>query len=90
MADNAVDALEPEALVYAPAPDGDGLKLAAVEYVVRGPATNPPGPSQAPSVLGMEMHILNPVVGFWLMHAWVWATNPAGIFEDWNPEVSCS
>jgi hypothetical protein len=90
MADNAVDALEPEALVYAPAPDGDGLKLAAVEYVVRGPATNPPGPSQAPSVLGMEMHILNPVVGFWLMHAWVWANNPAGILEDWNPEVSCS
>ena len=31
MADNAVDALEPEALVYAPAPDGDGLELAAVE-----------------------------------------------------------
>src|SRR5512145_2687365 len=29
MADNAVDALEPEALVYAPAPDGDGLKLVA-------------------------------------------------------------
>jgi len=90
MADNAVDALEPEALVYAPAPDGDGLKLVAVEWVVRGPNTNPPGPSEAPSVLGMPMHILNPAVGFWLMHGWVWMNNPAGILADWNPEVSCT
>jgi hypothetical protein len=91
MADNAVDALEPEALVYAPAPDG-GLKLVAVEWVVRGPGSNPPGVSGPPSVLGMEMHILVPPPGpgFYLMHAWVWANNPAGMFEDWNPEVSCT
>jgi hypothetical protein len=74
MADNAVDALAPEALVYAPAPNG-GLKLVAVEWVVRGPASNPPGVSEPPSVLGMEMHILVPPPGpaFYLMHAWVWA-----------------
>jgi hypothetical protein len=91
MADNAVDALEPEALVYAPAADG-GLKLAAVEWVVRGPDSNPPGISEPPSVLGMEMHILVPPPGpaFYLMHAWVWANNPAGMFADWNPEVSCT
>jgi len=88
MADNAVDALEPEALVYASAPDG-GLKLVAVEWVVRGPNTNPPGVPTAPSMLGMEMHILVPAVGFWLEHAWIWAHNPAGMFVDWNPEVSC-
>jgi hypothetical protein len=91
MADNAVDALEPEALVYAPAADG-GLKLVAVEWVVRGPDSNPPGVSEPPSVLGMEMHILVPPPGpaFYLMHAWVWAHNPAGMFADWNPEVSCT
>jgi hypothetical protein len=91
MADNAVDALEPEALVYAPAADG-GLKLVAVEWVVRGPDSNPPGVSEPPSVLGMEMHILVPPPGpaFYLMHAWVWANNPAGMFEDWSPEVSCT
>jgi hypothetical protein len=88
MADNAVDALAPEALVYASAPDG-GLKLVAVEWVVRGPNTNPPGVPTAPTVLGMEMHILVPAVGFWLEHAWIWAHNPAGMFADWNPEVSC-
>ena len=91
MADNAVDALEPEALVYAPAADG-GLKLVAVEWVVRGPGSNPPGVSAPPSVLGMQMHILVPPPGpgFYLMHAWVWANNPSGMFADWNPEVSCT
>jgi hypothetical protein len=66
------------------------LRLAAVEWVERGPNSNPPGVSEAPSVLGMPLHILNPAVGFWIMHAWVWEPNPAGMFADWNPEVSCS
>ena len=88
MADNAVDSLEPEVLVYESAPGG-GLKLVAVEWVVRGPNTNPPGVPTAPSVLGMPMHILVPAVGFWIQHAWIWKHNPAGMFADWNPEVSC-
>ena len=45
MADNAVNALEPEVLVYAPAADG-GLKLGAVEWVVRSAHSNPPGVPQ--------------------------------------------
>jgi hypothetical protein len=86
--DLVVDPLEPEVLVYAPAPNG-GLQLVAVEWVVPGPNTNPPGVSEPPSVLGMEMHILVPAVGFWLQHAWIWKHNPAGMFADWNPEVTC-
>ena len=89
MADLTTDVSQPEVLVYAPGPSGQ-LRLAAVEWVVRGPNSNPPGVSEAPSVLGMSLHILNPVVGFWIMHAWVWQPNPAGMFADWNPEVSCS
>jgi hypothetical protein len=88
VADNAVDPLEPEALVYETGADG-GLKLVAVEWVVRGPNTNPPGVPDAPSLLGMPMHILVPAVGFWLKHAWIWKHNPAGMFADWNPEVTC-
>lgn len=87
MADLTTDALQPEALVYAP--ENGTLRLAAVEWVVRGPNSNPPGTPDPPSVLGMQMHILNPAVGFWLMHAWVWKPNPAGMFVDWNPDVSC-
>ena len=39
----------------------------------------------------MEMHILVPPPGpaFYLMHAWVWKPNPAGMFADWNPNVIC-
>ena len=92
MADHEVNAREPEALVYAPGPDGQ-LQLAAVEWVVLGPQSNPPGPDvlQPPSVLGMEMHILAPPPGpaFYILHAWVWKHNPSGMFEDWNPAVSC-
>jgi hypothetical protein len=93
MDDLTADPLEPEALVYAPAPDG-GLKLVAVEWIVRGPQSNPPGVPAgvpAPRVLGMDMHILVPPPGpaFYLMHAWIWMNNPAGMFADWNPEVTC-
>jgi hypothetical protein len=93
MADLTTDALAPEALVYAPGPDGQ-RKLVAVEWVVRGPNSNPSGvvPPPIPTVLGMEMHILVPPPGpaFYLMHAWVWKPNPAGMFADFNPKVSCS
>jgi hypothetical protein len=86
--DLVVDTLKPEGLVYAPGPSGQ-LRLVAVEYVVPGAGSNPPGVSVAPTVLGMEMHILVPAVGWYIHHAWVWSHNPAGMFEDWNPEVVC-
>jgi hypothetical protein len=88
MDDLAVDVLQPEVLVYESRPDGS-RKLVAVEWVARGPNSNPPGVTEPPSVLGMPMHILVPAVGFYIMHAWVWKPNPSGIFTDWNPEVSC-
>jgi len=90
MADLGTDLLHPEALVYAPRANGK-LKLAAVEWVVRGQNSDPPGVSTPPSVLGMPMHILVPPPGpaFYLMHAWIWKHNPAGVMADWNPEVTC-
>jgi hypothetical protein len=88
MADLTTDLLHPEALVYAPTTNGS-LRLAAVEWIVRGQNSDPPGVSSPPSMLGMPMHILVPAVGFYLMHAWVWKHNPAGVMADWNPNVSC-
>jgi hypothetical protein len=88
--DLVVDPLKPEGLVFESAPNGE-LKLVSVEYVVPGPNSNPPGVSGevVPTVFGMEMHILVPAVGFYIHHAWVWKHNPAGMFADWNPEVTC-
>ena len=90
MTDNDVDPLKPEALVYESSPDG-GRKLVAVEWIVRSAQSNPPGVTEPPSVLGMQMHILVPPPGpaFYLMHAWIWKHNPTGIIADWNPEVTC-
>ena len=39
-------------------------------------------------MLGQEMVILVPAVGWYTRHFWVWSTNPAGIFAHWSPEVS--
>ena len=86
--DLLVDPLKPEGLVYAPGPHGN-LQLAAVEYVVPGLASNPPGVSEPPTVFGREMVILVPAVGFYTLHAWVWRPNPTGMFAHWNPEVVC-
>lgn len=86
--DLVVDVGHPEGLVYTSGPEGQ-LKLVAVEYVVPGSGSNPPGVSQPPTVFGMQMHILVPAVGFYIQHVWVWSHNPAGMFVDWNPELTC-
>jgi len=26
----------------------------------------------------------------WDLHVWVWANNPTGMFEQWNPSISCN
>lgn len=86
--DLVVDPLQPEGLVYERKASGE-LKLVAVEYVVPGPNSVPPGVDTVPTVFGMPMHILLTPPGFYIHHAWVWGHNPAGIYADWNPEVSC-
>jgi hypothetical protein len=87
--DLEVDVTRPEGLVYEPGPNGQ-LKLVAVEYIVPGAGSNPPGVSEPPTVLGHEMHILVPAVGWYIHHVWVWAHNPSGMHADWNPEVDCT
>jgi hypothetical protein len=86
--DLQIDPQQPEGLVYTSGPEGQ-LRLVAVEYVVPGANSNPPGVSVPPTVLGREMHLLVPAVGFYIQHFWVWSHNPAGMFVDWNPELSC-
>jgi hypothetical protein len=89
--DGSIDPLQPEALVYEPLPNG-GLKLVAVEYVMFQSAWG--GPGAAPSVLGQTMRaVASPnrygIPAFFQRHAWIWANNPLGMFEEWNNKVSC-
>jgi hypothetical protein len=85
--DTTVDPLQPEAMVYAPGPNGK-LKLAAVEFIVPAEAWEAEGHADLPFAYGHSFH-LNEALGVYVLHAWVWKNNPAGMFEDWNPRVSC-
>jgi hypothetical protein len=82
---DAVDPLQPEGLVYAPR-RGGGYKLVAVEYVTFQAGL---------TVLGQSMNTV-PATNrygipseFYAKHAWIWQGNPAGLFADWNRNVSC-
>jgi hypothetical protein len=85
--DLELDPAHPEALVYAPQDNGR-LKLAAVEYIVPAEPWDAAGNTTPPSVLGQHLH-LNEALGVYVLHAWIWQGNPNGVFEDWNPNVSC-
>ena len=73
--DGRLDPLDPEAMVYAD--DGKGhLRLVAVEWV-----SDRPG-----AVMDIPLHF-NPAVGLLVLHAWIWAPNPSGMFADMNPRI---
>jgi hypothetical protein len=77
---------EPEALLYELRNDGS-YKLTGVEYVVAG-STRPElfGEQFAATNLG---RFGNPGATVWTLHAWVWKTNPEGMFRPWNTRVTC-
>jgi len=88
MDDPSIAQDEPEVLVYHTADDGT-LQLGAVEWVVPKTLWEQAGNSNPPVVFGHSLHVLNPVLNWYVAHAWVWTHNPSGMFADWNPDVSC-
>jgi hypothetical protein len=91
--DPAIVANHPEALVYAPMPDGT-LQLAAVEYVVIKSAWD--ATHHHPPALFGHVFTVTPepnrygLPAFYSLHVWAWAQNPAGAFQMWNPRVVCT
>ena len=82
--DGAVDASAPDALIYEPRANGKP-KLVGVELAVPYPLWTAPEP---PSFLGNSFDEEDEF-GVWALHAWVWGNNPAGMFAESNPKVSC-
>ena len=79
--------LRPQVLLFAPMEDGS-MQFHGVEYVIPADLWTE---AEAPEFLGRELHF-NPNVppnGIWALHVWVGTENPTGIFEDFNPDVSC-
>ena len=92
-ADPAIDAANPEVLVYEPEANGQ-LRLVALEYVVLKDAWDATH-NAPPSLFGQTFNFTGTPNRFGLppyysLHAWIWKHNPAGMFEMWNPEVSCA
>ena len=85
--DTTVELTRPEAMVYTPGPDGI-LQLGAVEYIVPAVAWDAQGHTHPPVLFGRFFR-LNQALGVYVLHAWAWKNNPSGMFEDWNPNVSC-
>lgn len=81
--DATLDPAHPEALLYEPQANGKN-RLVGLEYVIPGPAWTSPNP---PTLFGREFTLNG--FGLWALHVWLWKDNPAGMFEDWNPRVTC-
>lgn len=79
--DSVFDITQPEILVYNMNEKGK-QELVAVEYAI--PLTYP-----RPEGFSGSSDVWKDDSGFplWLLHAWVWAYNPDGVFNWTNPEV---
>lgn len=80
--DAVLDATDPEALVYEVERNGR-VKLVAVEYIVPEEFIDPNDP---PMLFGQMLHH-HPFLPVYILHAWIWKSNPDGVFADFNPRV---
>ena len=90
--DDLLDPMKPEALVYEPTEDGEMI-LVAFEYLVFTDAWDPNNEGrEAPTLFGQEFHLKTNIPDtppVWVLHLWLWTTNPDGIFSDYNSLVFC-
>ena len=81
--DNTFDYRRPEILVYNMLEDST-MQLVAVEYAIPIPG-NPNAPAGFTG--SADVWDFNTGFDLWLLHAWVWAYNPLGVFNPTNPTV---
>ena len=91
--DTTLEPTQPEVLVFGPDDNGK-LKLVALEYVVFQEPWIAEHGSLVPSLFGQPLRVVAApnryeVPAFFQIHAWLWESNPAGTFADFNPVVSC-
>lgn len=82
--DGVIDPQLPDALIYEPGNTGR-LTLVGVEFAVPYSLWTQPEP---PAFFGNTFQ-REDEFGVYALHAWVWRKNPAGLFAETNPRVSC-
>lgn len=91
--DTKLEPSRPEALLYAPAPDG-GRILAGAEWIVVDRDQDLATDDDRPEVFGHPFDGPMPGHGAAMpihydLHAWAWIENAAGGFATWNSAISC-
>lgn len=88
LVDPAFDPLQPEALLYAPTPDG-GRQLVGVEYIVIDAGQGRPSFDGHPFDEGGVPPLTEQGVPHWSLHVWAHLENADGTFTPFNPAVTC-
>jgi hypothetical protein len=92
VADDVVDPLQPESVIYQPYEDGT-MALVGFEYLIFAEAWDPENTGrEAPQLFGQQFHLATNIPNtppVWAFHLWLWAHNPNGLFADYNPSVFC-
>jgi hypothetical protein len=93
MADDALDPLRPEILLYV-ANESGSLKLVGVEYWKADADQNLATSDDRPSFFGQQfqgpMPGHNPTMPIhYDLHVWVAEDNPSGVFAQFNPALAC-
>jgi hypothetical protein len=83
--DGVIDPAAPDGLIYEPRRNGPP-KLVGVELAVPYALWTAPQP---PTFLGATFQPEDEF-GVFGLHVWVWGDNPAGMFAESNPRVSCA
>lgn len=82
LVDGVVNLLEPEFIVYSPTTNG-GVRLSSADYFVPYSAWSG---SEPPSLLGVPFAREDALQAY-VLHIWAFWPNPAGMFENYNPDV---
>jgi len=101
-----VEPTKPEALVYAPDSNGKLQLAALEYVVFQAPwdeqhQKDPAHFPAMPEAFGQMFMPVNAAAGhngntifdippFYMLHVWLWNSNPSGLFNPWNPSVSCA
>ena len=81
--DGKIDPELPDALIYEPSRNS-GPRLVGAEFAIPYALAG----NIAPTFLGATFQN-EEEFGVFALHAWIWRTNPDGLFAETNPKVSC-
>ncbi len=84
LVDATVEVERPEILLFERR--GGRYVLNGVEFII--PYSRWPRDSIGPTIMGQALK-RSDELRLWYLHMWVWTSNPAGLFADWNPNVHC-